>query len=74
MKPGDLVRLIQEPGVFKANPGIDPCSVGLITEVKEKEDIEDFDSPFQTVWVQWSGNSDWDLTLTDDLELVSETG
>jgi len=57
VKVGDLVKLSD-----RANPdGLDD-RVGIITEWQSI-----------TGWVQWAGNSDWDIEYQEDLEVLSES-
>ena len=68
MKVGDLVKLLDEPGVRRNNQDVSPDSVGLVVEMN----CVHAEGPLASRWVQWIGKPDWDTMYVEDLEVVSE--
>jgi hypothetical protein len=61
MKVGDLVKL-HDDAHHVSRPGEHWDRVGIITEWESVSG-----------WVQWAGNSDWDIEYQEDLEVLSES-
>ena len=68
MKVGDLVRLLDDAEVKRANMDIPAHSVGIVVEPGPPALPESFAS----VWVQWQGRRDWDSMYVEDLVIVNE--
>ena len=72
MKVGDLVKLLNDPEVYRNNGEIPSDAIGVVVEIPTQTAFGP-EGILDSRWVQWNGRWDWDAMYVEDLEVISAT-